>query len=99
MPGTGDDWAAQTADTIERVVGTVRDKTTGRLEWVARLVVFGVAIAIVGIAAVTLLLIAFVRLLAIVPGPLWSAYLGAGGIFTLVGLLFWRMRTTKTAKV
>jgi hypothetical protein len=99
VPGTGDDWAAQTADTIERVVGSVRGKTSEPLERVARIVVFGLAIAIVGIAAVALLLIAFVRLLAIVPGPLWSAYLVAGGIFTLVGLLFWRMRTTKTAKV
>ena len=99
MPGTGDDWAAQTADTIERVIGSVRGKTTEPLERIARVVVFGVAIAIVGLAAVTLLLITFVRLLAIIPGPLWSAYLGAGGIFTLLGLLFWRMRATKTAKV
>jgi hypothetical protein len=99
VPGTGGDWAAQTADTIERVVGGVRGKTSEPLERVARIVVYGLVAAIVGVAALVLVLIAFVRLLAIIPGELWIAYLATGGIFTVIGLLFWRKRTVKTVKV
>lgn len=97
----GDDWPAQTADTIERVVGSVRDKTSGPLEQVARILVYGLLAAIVGIAAAVLVAVAFVRGLVILSdvvldGPeVWLAHLVAGGIFTLAGLLAWSKRTGK----
>lgn len=100
MATTGGDWAAQTADTIERLVGGVRGKTAEPLERVARIVVYGVVVTFLGIAAVVLLAIAVVRALDIaIPGEVWSAHVVAGGIFTLLGLFLWRKRSVKTVKV
>ena len=100
MSGTEGDWAAQTADHIDRIVGSVRGKTSEPLERIARIAVYGVVAAIVGLAALVLLAILVVRALDVaIPGQVWSAHLVAGGIFTLVGLFLWRKRTVKTVKV
>jgi hypothetical protein len=100
VPATGGDWAAQTADTIERVVGGVRGKTSEPLERIARILVYGVVAAIVGVTALVLLAVLVVRALDVaIPGPVWSAHATTGGIFTLAGLFFWRKRTVKTVKV
>lgn len=92
--GKGDsDWAADLADTIERLVTTFRTNTTDRLERGARILVYGLAAALLGIAVVTLLIITAVRFLDIwIPGSVWSAYLVLGGMFSLVGLLCWKLR-------
>ena len=100
MAGTGGDWAAQTADTIERVVGSVRGKTSEPVERVARLVVYGLVAGLLGLTALVLLLVGVVRLLDVyLPGQVWTIYVALGGIFTLTGLLFWRKRSVKTVKV
>jgi hypothetical protein len=64
MPGnpfTDPNWAADIADTIERVVGTVRDRTTKPLVTASRAIVFGLLAAMLGVVAVTLLLIVATR--------------------------------------
>jgi hypothetical protein len=96
----GDDWPTQTADTIDRVVGTIRDKTAVPLERLARLVVYGLLAAILAIAAVTLIAIAIVRVLDIwIPvDSVWPAHLITGGIFTLAGLFLWSKRKQPTRK-
>jgi len=94
VPGIGDDWAAQTADTIEQAVGKVRGKTTEPLERVGRIVVYGLVATFVGIAVLVLLAVLLVRALDIlIPGEVWSAHLVTGGIFTVAGLLIWRKRS------
>ena len=71
MAATGDDWAAQTADTIERVVGSVRGKTTEPLERIARILVYGLVASILGVAALVFLAILLVRVLDIAkPWPI-----------------------------
>lgn len=100
MSGAEGDWAAQTADKIDRIVGRVRGKTSEPLERVARIVVYGLVAAIVGVAAAVLLAVMAVRALDVaIPGEVWSAHLVAGGIFTLAGLFLWRKRSVKTVKV
>lgn len=100
MPASDGDWAAQTADTIERVVGSVRGKTSEPLERAARVVVFGLVAAFLGVAALVLLAIAAVRALDVaIPGEVWSAHAVVGGIFTVAGLFLWRKRSAKTVKV
>lgn len=100
MPASDGDWAAQTADTIERAVGSVRGKTSEPVERVARLLVYGLVAAILGAAALVLLAVAVVRALDVaIPGGVWSAHAVAGGIFTLGGLFLWRKRSAKPAKV
>jgi predicted RND superfamily exporter protein len=94
VPGIGDDWAAQTAETIEQAVGKVRSKTTEPLERVGRVLVYGLVATILGFAALVLLAVLLVRALDIlIPGEVWSAHLVTGGIFTLAGLLIWRKRS------
>ena len=94
-----DDWPAQAADTIERVVGNVRDRTTGPALTASRAVVYGLFAAIVGVAAVVIAAIAFVRLLDVyLPDAVfgethvWAAHLLVGAAFTLAGVFAWSKR-------
>ena len=102
-PEGGEDWAATTADAIERAVQSVRAKTADPLERVVRLVVYGLLAGIVGIAIAVLLTVAafrgLVELLDLVWKPeVWLAYVILGGIFVIVGLLVWTRRTSKNEK-
>jgi hypothetical protein len=87
------DWAAQTADQIERVVVSIRSKTADPLDRIVRIVVYGILAAVLGTAALVLLSVALVRALdVLLPGAVWSAHLVVGGIFTLAGLFLWTKR-------
>jgi predicted lysophospholipase L1 biosynthesis ABC-type transport system permease subunit len=94
------DWPAQAADTIERVVGSVRDKTTGPAITVARWVVYGTFALVVGSMVLILLAIAGVRLLDVyLPDAwvgeehTWAAHLAMGALFTVVGAVAWSRRS------
>jgi hypothetical protein len=92
------DWAMQTADTIERLVETVRSNTSDRLISVTRLLVFGLVAAVVGTTALILFAIAVVRILdSYLPGGVWVAHLVLGGFFTLAGLLLWQQAWKRPA--
>ncbi len=68
MPGnplTDPNWAPELADTVERVVGTVREKTTDNVVKAARIIVFGLLGAFLGITALILLVITFTRALQV----------------------------------
>jgi uncharacterized BrkB/YihY/UPF0761 family membrane protein len=98
--GAQQDWPAQAADTIERVVGSVRDKTTGPAITVARWVVYGTFALLVGAVVGVLLAIAAVRALdAYLPNAwvgeqhTWAAHLIVGVLFSLVGMLAWSRRS------
>jgi hypothetical protein len=99
-PNAPSDWPAQAADTIERVVGSVRDKTTGPAITVARWVVYGTFALVVGTAVAVLLAIAGVRFLdAYLPDAwvgehhTWAAHLLVGAVFTLAGAWAWSHRS------
>lgn len=94
------DWPAQAADTIQRVVGSVRDKTTGPAITVARWIVYGTFALVVGTVVAILLAIAAVRMLDVyLPDAwvgedhTWVAHLVVGALFTLVGALLWSRRS------
>jgi len=89
----GADWAEQTTDTIVRLIGGVREKTSGPLLKIARAVVYGLLAAICGIGALVLVAIIAVRVLNYLPGDVWVAHLIVGLLFSLAGLLAWRRRT------
>lgn len=98
-PDLGSDWPAQAADTIERVVGTVRDKTTVPALTVARTVVYGTFAALVGSASLMLLIVALVRGVNVVlpdsvfgEEHVWAAYLILGLLFVVVGAVLWGRR-------
>jgi hypothetical protein len=93
------DWAAQAADTIERAVGNVRDRTTGPALTVARALVYGTFAALVGLAALVLATIAAFRLVDnYLPDSVfgeehtWAAYLIIGLVFVVAGAVLWVRR-------
>ena len=93
------DWAADTADRIDHVVAVIRSKTSDRLVGVARMVVYGVLAAVMGIMALILLLVAAIRFLdAYIPRGVWIPYVGLGAIFVVAGLFLWSKRTAKTVE-
>ena len=94
------DWPAQVADTIERLIGRVRDLTTGRAITAARAIVYGVFALLVGLAVAILVTVAAVRLIdAYLPDDVvgedhtWAAHLLVGAVFTLAGMALWSRRT------
>jgi hypothetical protein len=100
----GEDWAVTTADTIERLVGSVRAKTADPLEKVVRGIVYGTLAAIVGIAAIVLITVALERVIItlidlVTTREVWLAHLISGGIFCTAGLFLWSKRTSKTVQV
>ena len=85
------DWTVQVTDTIESVVGAIRDKTTVPAETAARAIVYGILIGVMASASVVLLTIGLVRLLDNWL-RIWAVYAILGGVFTALGLLSWWMR-------
>jgi hypothetical protein len=98
QPGTGNDWPAQATDLIVRVVGQVRDKTTGPAIKATRGIVYGLLAGLLGGAAGLLVAIAFVRgldeaIVQIVDSrETWAAHAIVGLVFTLLGLYLWSKR-------
>ncbi len=98
-PLTDPNWAADIADTVERVVGTVRDRATKPVVHVTRAVVFGLLGAFLGITALTLLLIALMRAIQVAldgamsqARAVYLSYFIVGGILCLAGALVLRKR-------
>lgn len=103
MPGnpfTDPNWAADLADTVERVVGSVRDKTTKPIVTITRGLVYGLLAAILGVAAVALLILTFTRGIQEFldevnvrrTAAVYISYFAVGGIFSLLGLFCLRKR-------
>jgi len=105
-----DDWPAQAADTIVRVVGQVRDRTTGPAITAARAVVFGLLGAILGTVALVIFSVLLTRVTVIGvdalldatglerPGrAVWIAHFVDGVLFVLIGLVLWKKAVARTA--
>jgi hypothetical protein len=94
----GGDWPVRATDTVERVVDTVRSKTTGPAIVVSRVVVYGVVAAVLGALALVLGLVALVRLLDVyLPRGVWVPDLILGGGLGLAGLFAWSRRQPRRA--
>jgi hypothetical protein len=96
------DWPAQAADTIERVVQGVRDKTTGPAINAARWVVAGMFIAVIGVALGVLVVVGLIRLIDVYlpesvfgDSHVWAAYTIVGLIFSIVGLVLLSRRSRR----
>ena len=79
------DWATQLTDQIERVVATVRDRTTRPVLTVVRGLVFGIIAAAGGITALVLVSVLFIRALTELTGQAWIAELITSGIVLIAG--------------
>src|SRR5207248_7010869 len=96
----GTDWTVQAADTIESVVGTIRDRTVVPARTAARWIVYGLVLAALGGVVLVFLITATVRLGSsyLAAGwfaqrhgrSVWATQAILGGILTLAGLFFIR---------
>lgn len=98
-PLTDPNWAANLADAVERIVTTVRDKTTTPIVHLTRALVYGLLAAFLGVTAVVLLIIGATRALQGIldlflerPRAVYLSYLIVGGILCLGGMLVLRKR-------
>lgn len=97
----GSDWTVQAADTIERVVVGIRDKTSVPLTTVARALVYGLLAGMMALLIGVFFAIVALRVLTayLVRGEVWAAYLILGGIFVVPGTLLLRKATSaKTSR-
>jgi hypothetical protein len=91
------DWTTEAVDTIEKVVGAVRERTVLPAHRVSRLVVFGALAAVCVLTAVVLLVLgAFRGVVLLAQGEVWAAWLVLGGIFVLAGLFLWAKRSPRS---
>src|SRR2546429_9908099 len=96
----GGDCPARAADVIESVVTTIRDRSVGPLEAVARVLVYGLLAALVSSVLLVLVAVAVVRVLVVYVPPYraWFADVVLGGFFSLLGLILWSRRRPRKAR-
>ncbi len=102
MPGnplSDSNWAAELADTVERVVGQVRDRATTPAVKVTRGIVFGLLAAFLGITALVLVLVgatrglqALLELAVSDAQAVYLSYLIMGGILCLIAAFLFHKR-------
>jgi hypothetical protein len=97
------EWPKQTADLVERVVGSVRSKTTDNIVKLVRIAVYGVIIAfaaLIGLILFTILLTRLLqRIISTIPvgephqgRAVWISYLFVGVVFVVAGTVLMRKR-------
>ena len=107
MPGnplTDPNWADETTDTVVRLVGNVRDKTTTPLVYAARGLVFGIVAAFLGLFAAVITLIMVTRGAQAAldnafdhERSVYVSYLAVGTILSLAGLWLFRKRNANAS--
>lgn len=85
------DWTTQAADTIEKGITLVRDKTVVPAQRGARAVVAGFFAAFFALTAFVLAMILVFRVLNI-GLPVWASWMVLGGIFVILGAFCWSRR-------
>jgi preprotein translocase subunit SecD len=86
-PARRDDWATHATDNLERVVTTVRDRTTRPLLLGGRALVFGLLAGTIGVVAVVLLMIIAIRVLTVLTDRVWLSYVILGALCCVAGLV------------
>ena len=86
------EWTTQAADTIEKTVVAVRDRTVEPATRAANYMVYGVFATCCVLTAVLFTTIVLFRVLTYAM-PVWAAWMLLGGIFVLVGLFCWTRRS------
>lgn len=111
MPGNplnNPNWAPQLADTVERVVGRVRDTATNRVVVVVRALVFGIIIGLAALVAGVLALILSTKILQRLvniggaidaDSSVWLSYLVMAVLLGLAGIICMRKRSSNALAI
>ncbi len=90
------DWTTDAADTIERTVALVRERTIDPVHTITRAVVFGLLAVLVAAPALVLAALGAFRGLVVLYDlagiGAWAAWLTLGGIFVIIGAFCWVKR-------
>lgn len=86
------EWTTQAADTIEKTVVAIRDRTVEPATRAANMVIYGVFAACCAVTALFMLSIVTFRALTYAM-PVWAAWMVEGGIFIAGGVFLWTRRT------
>ncbi|MHB8220175.1 MAG: hypothetical protein ACYDHU_07610 [Acidimicrobiales bacterium] len=99
--GTAADWPKKAADLVDLVADIIHDRAIRPVMLAARIVVFGLIVAVVSFVVLVLLSISLVRLLDVYAfgGRVWISYAVLGGAFTLAGMLIWSRRSPRPGSV
>jgi uncharacterized protein YacL len=79
-------------DAVDTVVATVNDKAVRPAVVAARGVVFGVVIAVIGIATLVLFCVGFIRVTTLAGHRIWASYIVLGLLFSLIGAVLYARR-------
>lgn len=92
-PETGN-WPHQAVDRLDHLVSMVRDRAVKPLTTVARALVFGIVVAVMGVGALVLVTIGIVRLIDVYlfPTRIWATYALVGAFFFIIGSFLWTKR-------
>ncbi len=85
------EWTVQAADTIEKTISAVRDRTVEPANRAANAIVYGVLAVCCVLTALLLISVVIFRLLSFV-FPVWATWVILGGIFIAAGLFCWTRR-------
>jgi hypothetical protein len=88
----GDALSARALETIDTVVAAVNDKAVRPAIVAARAIVFGVIIAVIGITALIVFCIMFIRLTTIAGHRIWGSYMVLGLLFSGIGAFIYSRR-------
>lgn len=92
------DWTTDAVDTLENVIAAVRDKTVVPAQKATKGIVFGLLVGFFVGTAVFMLAIALFRVLVVLTGEVWAAWLILGGIFVAAGAFCWVLRSPRNDK-
>jgi hypothetical protein len=84
--------SARALDTIDSVVATVNDKAVRPAIVAARGIVFGVVIAVMGVAVLIVFCIGFIRVTSMYGHRVWISYLALGLLFSGIGAFLYSRR-------
>ncbi|MDA8355903.1 MAG: hypothetical protein M0Z95_06340 [Actinomycetota bacterium] len=99
--GLGADWPSKAADLVDLVADVVHDRAIRPLLLAARVVVFGLIVAVLSLVVLVLVSIGLVRILDVYAfgGRVWISDAVLGAVFTLAGLAAWSRRSTRSKSV
>lgn len=108
-PPSSSDWASHLTDRIVGLIDRIRDKTTSKIEFLARVLVYGVVVLVLGSIFGILFVILGLRVAYNVAGripwfdskagrPVWFVDLALGLLLTMGGLALQRKGRPKSPK-
>ena len=92
------DWTTEAVDTIEKVVGAVRERTVIPAHRLTKTFVFGFLAMFCVLPALVFLVLGGFRAadVYVAKGRVWAVWSALGGIFVLAGAFFWAKRTPRS---